>query len=112
MNGAMALRLDQNSVPSAPDEAPAAAPRAESPADRREAPYRARRAAIEERLAATPRAAARELPGLYLAIAREALDGLAAEPREPLLLGYAGLGLSELGAREGAAQLFEAAFSE
>jgi tetratricopeptide (TPR) repeat protein len=119
----MALRLDQNTTPPLPDEgapttpkgsAPAGsegapAPRAESPADRREAPYRARRAAIERHLAAAATAAPRELPGLYLAIARAALDGLAAEPREPVLLNHAGVGLNELGAREGAARLFEAA---
>ncbi len=108
----MALRLDQTSVPSAPDEAstpaaPAAA--ALSVADRREAPYRARRAAIEAGFAAAAEAAPRDLPGIYLALAREALAGLAAEPREPLLLNYAGVGLNELGLREGAAQLFEAA---
>ncbi|MGH2937036.1 MAG: glycosyltransferase [Solirubrobacterales bacterium] len=94
----MALRLDETPTP-----------RAESPADRREAPYRDRRTAIEARLSAATTAASRELPGLYLAIAREALDGLAAEPREPVLLNYAGVGLNELGARDGAGQLFEAA---
>jgi tetratricopeptide (TPR) repeat protein len=107
----MALRLDPTAAPSAAEEgAPpvVAAPRAESAADRREAPYRERRAAIEARLSAAATAAPRELPALYLAIAREALDGLAAEPREPLLLNYAGVGLNELGARDGAAQLFEA----
>ena len=116
MNWAMALRLDQNATSPRPGDGASPAPqesaplpRAESAADRREAPYRARRAAVEERLAAAASAAPRELPGLYLAIAREALDGLAAEPREPVLLNYAGVGLNELGAREGAAQLFEAA---
>jgi len=99
----MALRLE---TPAATTAAP---PRAESPADRREAPYRARRAAIERRLTAATTAASRELPGLYLAIAREALDGLATEPREPVLLNYAGVGLNELGARDGAEALFEAA---
>jgi tetratricopeptide (TPR) repeat protein len=102
----MALRLDHSPAPSTPDET---APRPQSPADLREAPYRARRAAIEARLGAAANAAPRELPGLYLAIAREALEGLATEPREPVLLNYAGVGLNELGAREGAAQLFEAA---
>ncbi|HVX34233.1 MAG TPA: glycosyltransferase, partial [Solirubrobacterales bacterium] len=112
MTGAMALRLDHDPAPSTDDQgaAPAAAaPPAQSPADRREAPYRARRAAIEERLAASTHAPPRELPGIYLAIAREALAGLEAEPREPVLLNYAGVGLNELGAREGAARLFEAA---
>ena len=99
----MALRLE---TPAATTAAP---PRAESPADRREASYRARRVAIEAHLTAATTAASRELPGLYLALAREALDGLAAEPREPLLLNYAGLGLNELGARDGAAELLEAA---
>ncbi|HEY2052476.1 MAG TPA: glycosyltransferase [Solirubrobacterales bacterium] len=112
----MALRLDQTPTPSAADagtppvpQENAAAARAESPADLREAPYRARRTAIEGHLTAATTAAPRELPGLYLAIAREGLEGLAAEPREPVLLNYAGVGLAELGAREGAAQLFEAA---
>ncbi len=112
MTGAMALRLDHTAASPTPDEGapPAArAARAESAADRREATYRGRRGAIEERLAATAFAAPRDLPGLYLAIAREALDGLAAEPREPVLLNYAGLGLNELGARDGAVPLFEAA---
>jgi tetratricopeptide (TPR) repeat protein len=112
MNRAMALRLDHNAAPPTADESAAptpAAPHGESPADRREAPYRARRAQIEAHLTAAATATPRELPGLYLAIAREALDGLAAEPREPVLLNYAGVGLNELGAREGAAQLFEAA---
>ena len=72
----------------------------ESTADRREAPYRAHRAAIETRLATAATAPPRDLPGLYLAVAREALDALAEEPREPVLLNYAGLGLHELGARE------------
>ena len=91
----MALRLDQDA--------------ASSTADRREAPYRERRTAIEERLSAATTVASRELPGLYLAIAREALDGLATEPREPVLLNHAGVGLNELGARDGATHLFEAA---
>jgi tetratricopeptide (TPR) repeat protein len=99
----MALRLDS------PEGATSTLPPAESPADRREAPYRERRAAIEARLATATTAASRELPALYLAIAREALDGLAAEPREPVLLNLAGVGLNELGARDGAAALFEAA---
>jgi len=120
----MALRLDQDATPagkgeaatpnpdrgapSAPGGSAALAPTA-SPADLREAPYRECRAAIEARLSAATTAATRELPALYLALAREALDGLAAEPREPVLLNYAGVGLNELGARDGAAQLFEAA---
>ncbi|HEY2478499.1 MAG TPA: glycosyltransferase family 2 protein [Solirubrobacterales bacterium] len=105
----MALRFDDNAAPPTAEMGTRAAPQAEAPADRREAPYRAHRAAIDARLAAAATAAPRELPGLYLALAREALDGLAAEPREPVLLHHAGVALNELGAREGAAQLFEAA---
>ncbi|MBS1677408.1 MAG: glycosyltransferase family 2 protein [Actinobacteria bacterium] len=112
MTGGMALRLDQNATrPSTATGGPGATPTppAETPADRREAPYRALRAAIEARLDAATTATRRALPGLYLEIAREALDGLAAEPCEPVLLNYAGVALSELGARKGAAQLFQAA---
>src|SRR5215475_15749157 len=108
----MALRLnDTDSAPVSPSSTATVVPLpvGESPADRREAPYRARRAAIETSLAAAKSAPQHELPGLYLAVAREALDALAEEPREPVLLNYAGLGLHELGAREVAAELFEAA---
>jgi len=108
----MALRLnDTDSDPAAPSAAATVVPlpAGESIADRREAPYRAHRAAIERSLATAKTAPPRELPGLYLAVAKEALEGLAAEPREPVLLNYAGLGLHELGAREAAAELFEAA---
>ncbi len=98
----MALRLD------AP-ETPSPTPSGGSPADLREAPYRVRRATIETRLARSASAAPRDLPALYLAVAREALDGLTLEPREPVLLNYAGLGLHELGASEAAAELFVAA---
>lgn len=98
----MALRLEDPGPTPTP-------PAGESPANRREASYRARRGAIEARLAASQATAARDLPALYLAVAREALAGLAEEPREPVLLNYAGLGLHELGAREGAIDLFEAA---
>jgi tetratricopeptide (TPR) repeat protein len=105
----MTLRLDQTSLPSDPDEALAPAAPEQSVADRREAPYRARRVAIEAHFATAAAAAPRELPAIYLALTRTALDGLATEPREPLLLNYAGVGLNELGVREGAAQLFQAA---
>src|SRR5689334_10903660 len=116
MTRPMALRLDHTPAPPTAEEGTppvpqggAAVPGTESAADRREAGYRARRATIQAHLAAATTASARELPGLYLAIAREGLEGLAVEPREPVLLNYTGVGLNELGAREGAAQLFEAA---
>ncbi len=104
MNGAMAPRHDD---PAAGENPPT--PGRTGAADRREAPYRMRREAIERRLAATRQAPPRELPGLYLAVAEEALAGLEAEPREPLLLGHAGLALGELGAGEAAVALLEAA---
>jgi tetratricopeptide (TPR) repeat protein len=108
----MALRLnDTDSDPDAPSAAPTVVPLSigTSPADLREAPYRARRAAIEARLTGAKGTAPRDLPALYLAVVREALDSLTEEPREPFLLNYAGLALHELGAREAAAELFEAA---
>ncbi|HVY96574.1 MAG TPA: glycosyltransferase family 2 protein [Solirubrobacterales bacterium] len=80
-----------------------------SAAEEREAGYRARRAAIEGSLGRAGATAARDLPALFAGVAREALAGLAAEPREPVLLNYAGVGLYELGAREAAAELFGAA---
>jgi tetratricopeptide (TPR) repeat protein len=97
----MALRLDQNDT-STP-------PKAGSAANHREAPYRARRAAIEGHLAVAANIAPRELPALYLTIAREALAGLEVEPREPVLLNHAGVALFELGAGQSAIDLFEAA---
>jgi tetratricopeptide (TPR) repeat protein len=98
----MALRLDDPA-------AAKAVPGPRSPADEREASYRARRAAIEARLTAAKKASMHDRPAHYLAVAREALDGLAVEPREPLLLNYAGRGLYELGGREAAAELLAAA---
>ena len=92
----MALRLTENPPPAPPRED-------------REAAYRARRASLESRLGAAGGTAARELPALFAGVAREALEGLAAEPREPVLLNYAGVGLYELGVREAAADLFSAA---
>ena len=86
----MALRLTENPPPAPPRED-------------REAAYRARRASLESRLGAAGGTAARELPALFAGVAREALEGLAAEPREPVLLNYAGVGLYELGVREAAA---------
>jgi tetratricopeptide (TPR) repeat protein len=103
----MALRLDQTSLAADAAQAPPAVPEP-SAADRREDAYRALCLAIEAQFAAAAAAAPRELPAIYLRLARTALGGLAAEPREPVLLNYAGVGLNELGAREGAAQLFEA----
>lgn len=72
--------------------------------------YRARRDAIEASLAAASAStAAKDLPALFLGVAREALDGLAEEAANPLLLNYAGVGLYELGSLDAAEQLFRAA---
>jgi tetratricopeptide (TPR) repeat protein len=71
--------------------------------------YRARRDAIEAGLAAAATSAPRDLPALFARIAEEALDGLAEDPCEPLLLNYAGVALYELGALDAAADLFRAA---
>ncbi|OJU79941.1 MAG: hypothetical protein BGO11_06360 [Solirubrobacterales bacterium 70-9] len=101
IKGSMALRLD-------PDTAPAA-PVGPSPADLREAPYRERRRAIETRLEAVATTPAKARAKLYAEVAETALAGLEGEPREPLLLNYAGVALSELGGSRAAAELLAAA---
>jgi tetratricopeptide (TPR) repeat protein len=100
----MALRIADSRPETAPSQHPVPAPQED-----REAGYRSRRAALESRLGAAGATAARELPALFAAVASEALAGLAEEPREPVLLNYAGVGLYELGAREPAIELFAAA---
>lgn len=71
--------------------------------------YRAQRDAIETGLATAARAGAGDVAAGYAAVAERALWALAEEPREPLLLNYAGVALYELGALDGAAALFAAA---
>jgi tetratricopeptide (TPR) repeat protein len=100
----MALRIADS-----PPETTSPVPTALAPRADREADYRALRAALEARLGAAGATAARELPALFASVAVEALAGLAAEPCEPVLLNYAGVGLYELGAREAATDLFGAA---
>jgi tetratricopeptide (TPR) repeat protein len=65
--------------------------------------YQACRAIVEAGLAAGAR------PGALLATASAALDALEAEPREPVLLNYAGVAFYELGALNAAELLFKAA---
>lgn len=72
-------------------------------------PYRGRKLLLEAALAETCRADARRLESLYIQMCRVALDVLAREPREPVLLNYAGIPFYELGARDTAAALFAAA---
>jgi glycosyltransferase involved in cell wall biosynthesis len=65
--------------------------------------YQACRSIVEAGLAAGAR------PGALLATAGAALDALEGEPREPVLLNYAGVAFYELGALNAAEQLFKAA---
>lgn len=101
IKGAMALRLDH--------EEGAPTPVGASPADLREETYRACRRAVEHSIRGARDAAPRERATLHAGAAEAALALLAEEPREPLLLDRAGIALYELGARKGAAELFEAA---
>ncbi len=71
--------------------------------------YRSRREKIEAGLARAATTPERELPAHFARIAAEALAGLAEEPRQPLLLNYAGVALYELGSLDPAADLFRAA---
>jgi glycosyltransferase involved in cell wall biosynthesis len=65
--------------------------------------YQACRAIVEAGLAAGAR------PGALLATAGAALDALEPEPREPVLLNYAGVAFYEIGALNAAELLFKAA---
>jgi glycosyltransferase involved in cell wall biosynthesis len=65
--------------------------------------YQACRAIVEAGLAAGAK------PGALLATAGAAIDALEAEPREPVLLNYAGVALYEIGALGAAELLFKAA---
>src|SRR3954453_6383457 len=70
--------------------------------------YQARRTLIEQGLGAASRTPSKDVPGLFLAVARSAVELLEAEPREPVLLNYAGVALYELGALDAAEALFRA----
>jgi tetratricopeptide (TPR) repeat protein len=56
-----------------------------------------------------PRASIAQIAPVFLAVATEGLEILAAEPREPVMLNLVGIALYELGALAGARALFEAA---
>ncbi len=71
--------------------------------------YRTRRDSIETAFQSASSAPPRRLAGIYAGIAKEAIAALEEEPREPLLLNYAGVSLYELGALEPAVDLFRAA---
>jgi tetratricopeptide (TPR) repeat protein len=70
--------------------------------------YHARRTLIEQGLAATASVPQKDVPALFLAVARAALELLEAEPREPVLLNYAGVAFYEIGALDAAEALFKA----
>jgi len=73
--------------------------------------YKARRTLIElglEKLGGT-NATATGIAPLMMAVATGALDALEVEPREPVLLNYAGIALYELGSLKAAEALFKAA---
>src|SRR5436305_3862472 len=70
--------------------------------------YQARRTLIEQGLGAAATTASKDLPALFLAIARSAVELLEEEPREPVLLNYAGVAFYELGSLDAAESLFRA----
>src|SRR4051794_31953444 len=70
--------------------------------------YQARRTLIEQGLGAASRTPSKDVPALFLAVARSAVELLEAEPREPVLLNYAGVALYELGALDAAEAFFRA----
>lgn len=71
--------------------------------------YASRRGLVEAALRAGQSAERTRVPGIYLAAARATVSLLEAEPREPVLLNYAGVLLYELWALDGAEALFAAA---
>ncbi len=72
--------------------------------------YAAQMVLLEEGLAATGHTiSAEQTLALFVAVADGAIAALEAEPREPILLGYAGIALYELWSVDAARALFEAA---
>jgi tetratricopeptide (TPR) repeat protein len=70
--------------------------------------YHARRTLIEQGLAAAQKTAAKDVPALFLSVAQHATELLEEEPREPVLLNYAGVAMYELGSLDAAEKLFKA----
>ncbi len=70
--------------------------------------YLARRTLVEQGLGAAGTTAPVDVPQLFLTVARSAVELLEDEPREPLLLNYAGVALYELGSLDAAEKLFRA----
>jgi tetratricopeptide (TPR) repeat protein len=70
--------------------------------------FRARLSLLECAMATLPEAPAKQVPALLLTAAREGLEILEEEPREPMVLNYTGVLLYELGALKPAERLFKA----
>src|SRR3954453_16493079 len=70
--------------------------------------YQARRTLIEQGLGAARSTPSKDVPALFLAVARSAVELLEAEAREPVLLNYAGVALYELGSLDAAEAFFRA----
>jgi glycosyltransferase involved in cell wall biosynthesis len=69
--------------------------------------YQARRTLVEQGLAAAANIQGKDVPALFLAVATSTVELLELEPREPVLLNYAGVALYELGALDAAEKLFK-----
>src|SRR3954454_13258483 len=69
--------------------------------------YHARRTLVEQGLAAAANTQSKDVPALFLAVATRTVELLEQEPREPILLNYAGVALYELGALDAAEKLFK-----
>src|SRR3954454_9355347 len=70
--------------------------------------YHARRTLVEQGLAAASTTPSKDVPALFLTVARCTTDLLEIEPREPILLNYLGVALYELGSLDAAEKLFKA----
>ena len=70
--------------------------------------YLARRTLFEQGLGAAATTPSKDVPQLFLTVARSAVELLEDEPREPVLLNYAGVALYELGSLDAAEALFRA----
>jgi tetratricopeptide (TPR) repeat protein len=70
--------------------------------------YQARRTLVEQGLAAASKTPSKDVPALFLTVARSTIELLEQEPREPVLLNYLGVALYELGSLDAAEKLFKA----
>jgi len=71
--------------------------------------YHAQRTLLERGLAATGQASSTRCMEIYVAVAEAAVDALEQEPREPVVLNYAGVAMYELWSLDAARALFQAA---